>query len=84
MQKFAQELLSVADNLESAARAVPQEVLQPGAEIAADKALGYLKSLLEGVQATEKVLLKVKHTTAGTMQRALGCSVLLQQQVASC
>ncbi|KAF6262565.1 GrpE nucleotide exchange factor [Scenedesmus sp. NREL 46B-D3] len=58
VQKFAQSLLEVADNLESAQRAVPAAVLQPGAEISTEKALGYLKALLEGVQATERVLLK--------------------------
>lgn len=60
LQKFAQSLLEVADNLESAQRAVPAAVLQPGAEISTEKALGYLKALLEGVQATERVLLKVR------------------------
>jgi hypothetical protein len=59
LQKFAQSLLEVADNLESAQRAVPAAVLQPGAEVSAEKALGFLKALLEGVQATERVLLKV-------------------------
>lgn len=60
MQKFAESLLEVADNLESAARAVPQAVLQEGAEVPPEMALKYLRSLLEGVQATERVLLKVK------------------------
>lgn len=58
-QKFAESLLEVADNLESAARAVPQGVLQEGADVPAETSLKYLKSLLEGVQATERVLLKV-------------------------
>lgn len=58
VQKFAESLLEVADNLESAARAVPQGVLQEGAAVQADTALKYLRSLLEGVQATERVLLK--------------------------
>lgn len=59
LQKFAESLLEVADNLESAARAVPSGVLQEGAEVPAQTALKYLKALLEGVQATERVLLKV-------------------------
>lgn len=59
LQKFAQSLLEVADNLESAARAVPLAVLQEGAQVSSDKAMAYLRSLLEGVLATEKVLLKV-------------------------
>lgn len=59
LQKFAESLLEVADNLESAARAVPGGVLQEGAEVPAQTALKYLKALLEGVQATERVLLKV-------------------------
>jgi hypothetical protein len=64
LQKFAQSLLEVADNLESAQRAVPAAVLQPGAEVSTEKALGYLKALLEGVQATERVLLKVRPAAA--------------------
>jgi hypothetical protein len=59
VQKFAESLLEVADNLESAAKAVPREVLQEGADVPADTALKYLRALLEGVQATERVLLKV-------------------------
>eukprot|EP00879_Flechtneria_rotunda_P021063 GHRR01022189.1.p1 GENE.GHRR01022189.1~~GHRR01022189.1.p1 ORF type:complete len:235 (+),score=106.21 GHRR01022189.1:318-1022(+) len=58
VQKFAQSLLEVADNLESAVKAAPKDVLQAGADVSVEKALGYLKSLLEGVQATERVLLK--------------------------
>lgn len=58
-QKFAESLLEVADNLESAARAVPPQVLQEGAQVPAETALKYLRALLEGVQATERVLLKV-------------------------
>lgn len=64
-QKFAESLLEVADNLESAARAVPQDVLREGAEVPADTSLKYLKALLEGVQATERVLLKVGAAAAG-------------------
>lgn len=52
-------MLEVADNLESAQNAIPRDVLQQGAEVPAEKALGYLRSLLEGVQATERVLHKV-------------------------
>jgi hypothetical protein len=33
--------------------------------VSAEKALGYLKALLEGVQATERVLLKVRRDTGG-------------------
>lgn len=62
-QGFAKNLLEVADNLESAQKAIPADILQPGADVPADKALGYLKSLLEGVQATEKVLHKVRERT---------------------
>lgn len=58
VQKFAESLLEVADNLESAARAVPQDVLREGAQVPADTSLKYLRALLEGVQATERVLLK--------------------------
>lgn len=59
VQGFAKSLLEVADNLESAQKAIPANVFQPGADVPADKALGYLKSLLEGVQATERVLHKL-------------------------
>jgi molecular chaperone GrpE len=59
VQGFAKSLLEVADNLESAQKAIPTDVLQQGADVPAEKALGYLKSLLEGVQATERVLHKL-------------------------
>eukprot|EP00878_Enallax_costatus_P003368 GHUV01003577.1.p1 GENE.GHUV01003577.1~~GHUV01003577.1.p1 ORF type:complete len:323 (+),score=73.35 GHUV01003577.1:126-971(+) len=59
VQGFAKSLLEVADNLESAQKAIPSNVLEQGAEVPAEKALGYLKSLLEGVQATERVLHKL-------------------------
>lgn len=71
-QKFAESLLDVADNLESAARAVPQNVLQEGADVPADTALKYLRSLLEGVQATERTLLKVN----GALSMTVGCAGL--------
>jgi hypothetical protein len=72
LQKFAQSLLEVADNLESAQRAVPATVLQPGAEISTETALGYLKALLEGVQATERVLLKVSGACGQALALAFG------------
>jgi molecular chaperone GrpE (heat shock protein) len=68
-QKFAESLLEVADNLESAARAVPQDVLREGAQVPADTSLKYLKALLEGVQATERVLLKVGAAGVGWGRR---------------
>jgi hypothetical protein len=72
LQKFAQQLLEVADNLESAQRAVPAAVLQPGTEISTEKALGYLKALLGGVQATERVLLKVRRGLEGATLAGAG------------
>lgn len=75
MQKFAQSLLEVADNLESAAKAVPSSIVQQGADVPAETALKYLKSLLEGVQATERVLLKVGAVEQeGSMWWAVACT----------
>jgi hypothetical protein len=73
MQKFAQSLLEVADNLESAAKAVPSNIVQQGADVPAETALKYLRSLLEGVQATERVLLKVRHCSS--TGHACGCGM---------
>jgi molecular chaperone GrpE (heat shock protein) len=79
VQKFAQSLLEVADNLESAAKAVPSNIVQQGADVPAETALKYLRSLLEGVQATERVLLKVRHCSSifavqAQGERAARCS----------
>jgi molecular chaperone GrpE (heat shock protein) len=63
-QKFAESLLEVADNLESAGRAVPHDVLQEGAQVAPETALKYLRALQQGVTATERVLLKVRNWEA--------------------
>jgi hypothetical protein len=76
VQKFAQSLLEVADNLESAAKAVPSSIVQQGADVPAETALKYLRSLLEGVQATERVLLKVG--SCSSRGRAWGCSPACQ------
>lgn len=73
VQKFAQSLLEVADNLESAAKAVPSNIVQQGADVPAETALKYLRSLLEGVQATERVLLKVRHCSS--TGHACGCGM---------
>ena len=67
LQRFAESLLEVADNLESAARAVPRDVLQPGAQVSTDVVTGYLRALLEGVTATERVLLKARHCLGAAM-----------------
>lgn len=75
VQKFAQELLEVADNLESAAKAVPSNIVQQGADVPAETALKYLRSLLEGVQATERVLLKVGPAAAQAVREAAGRSI---------
>jgi len=63
VQGFAKSMLDVADNLERAAAAVPKDALNPkeGADPKeeADKLRGLLKGLLDGVGATERVLLHV-------------------------
>lgn len=56
VQSFAKSLLDVADNLERAAAAVPAEALQPGDSFSAADVAKYLRTLLEGVQLTDKQL----------------------------
>ena len=61
-QGFVKSILDVADNLERATKAVPEEVLggSGGEDIDAESAKKMLLSMLEGVQLTEKVLLQVR------------------------
>ena len=58
-QPIIKALLDVADNLQRAADAVPGNVLDGSEEVEAERALKLLKSLLEGMQMTEAVLMKV-------------------------
>mmetsp|Transcript_17041 Transcript_17041/g.44225 ORF Transcript_17041/g.44225 Transcript_17041/m.44225 type:complete len:290 (-) Transcript_17041:154-1023(-) len=60
IQGFVKSILEVADNLERASNAVDTELLAEGAEqLDAATATKMLRSMLEGVQMTEKVLLQV-------------------------
>lgn len=61
--------------MESAQKAIPSNVLEQGADVSAEKPLGYLRSLLEGVQATERVLHKV--SIAGCATLRLGIVVVM-------
>ena len=65
MQGFVKDLLDVADNLERAAGAVLPETVEgkdkDGKPLTAEQAVAALRSLLEGVQMTEKIMLQVKH-----------------------
>ena len=54
-------MLDVPDNLERAAASVPPEALEATSALEADKLRGMLKGLLEGVRATEKIMLQVCH-----------------------
>jgi len=58
-QPIIKALLDVADNLQRAAEAVPSGVLDGSEQLEAERAQRLLKSLLEGVQMTEGVLMKV-------------------------
>lgn len=59
VQGFAKNLLDVADDLQRAAESVPPEVLKDGSKVQLEKALGLLKSLLQGVNITERNFLRV-------------------------
>lgn len=59
LQSFAKSLLDVADNLERAAGAVPAEALQ-GGKLPAPELEKHLRTLLEGVQLTDKQLTAVR------------------------
>ncbi len=56
-QGLIKDLLDVPDNLERAAASVPEEALT--SEEAPEKLRGLLRGLLEGVRATEKIMLQV-------------------------
>ena len=58
-QGLVKSLLDVADNLERAAAAVPEEAVAPeGAD--AQRALALLRTLREGVLMTDAVLMRVR------------------------
>eukprot|EP00877_Chromochloris_zofingiensis_P001167 jgi/Chrzof1/11050/Cz05g21220.t1 len=59
IQGFAKNLLDVADDLQRAAESVPPEVLKDGSKVQLEKALGLLKSLLQGVNITERNFLRL-------------------------
>jgi molecular chaperone GrpE len=56
VQSFAKSLLDVADNLERAAGAVPEAALQPDSGMSAADVSKHLRTLLQGVQLTDKQL----------------------------
>jgi len=58
-QGFAKSMLDVADNLERALTTVPAEVLQQAPAGDEDKITSMLRSLLTGVEMTNRVLLQV-------------------------
>jgi molecular chaperone GrpE (heat shock protein) len=59
LQGFAKSLLDVADNLERAAGAVPTEALQQDSKLPAPEIAKHLRTLLQGVQMTDKQLTAV-------------------------
>ncbi|GFR51345.1 hypothetical protein Agub_g13768 [Astrephomene gubernaculifera] len=59
IQGFVKSLLDVPDNLERAAGVVPPEALKEDGGLAPEKLRSLLSSLLEGVRATESIMVKV-------------------------
>ncbi|KAG2428900.1 hypothetical protein HYH02_014222 [Chlamydomonas schloesseri] len=59
IQGFVKSLLDVPDNLERAASVVPAEALKEDGGVPPEKLRNLLSGLLEGVRATENILLKV-------------------------
>jgi molecular chaperone GrpE len=67
-QGFVKDLLDVPDNLERAAASVPETALSAeGGEMDVEKLRVLLRGLLEGVRATERIMLQV---TAGIVKQA--------------
>ena len=58
-QGLIKDILDVPDNLERAAASVPEDAVAEGSTVDADKLRRILKGLLEGVRATEKIMLQV-------------------------
>jgi molecular chaperone GrpE len=59
-QGFVKDLLDVPDNLERAAASVPETALSAeGGEMDVEKLRVLLRGLLEGVRATERIMLQV-------------------------
>ena len=58
-QGLIKDLLDVPDNLERAAASVPEDAVADGSTADAEKLKRMLKGLLEGVRATEKIMLQV-------------------------
>lgn len=56
VQGFAKSLLDVADNLERAAGAVPAEAVAQDTQLSVHEVVKHLRTLLEGVQLTDKQL----------------------------
>ncbi len=65
-QGFVKNILDVADNLERAAASVPADALAEGSQADTAQLRKLLKGLLEGVAATEKILLHVS-SVQGTL-----------------
>ena len=62
VQSLVKDLLDIPDNLERAAASVPEDALAGSSGNSSEdceKLRGLLKGLLEGVRATEKILLQV-------------------------
>ncbi|KXZ53058.1 hypothetical protein GPECTOR_8g52 [Gonium pectorale] len=59
IQGFVKALLDVPDNLERAASVVPPEALKEDGGLPPEKLRNLLSGLLEGVRATESILMKV-------------------------
>ena len=72
-QGFAKSLLDVADNLERAADAVPTNAVTLDSKLPVEEVVKHLRTLLEGVQLTNKQLLTVSCDTSYFVHISLIC-----------
>ncbi len=72
------------DNLERAASVVPSEALKEDGSLAPEKLRGLLSGLLEGVRATESILIKVRAAQSIHAHQHDGCSRLWPADQQAC
>mmetsp|Transcript_8481 Transcript_8481/g.25465 ORF Transcript_8481/g.25465 Transcript_8481/m.25465 type:complete len:287 (+) Transcript_8481:132-992(+) len=72
VQGFAKSLLDVADNLERAAGAVPAEAVAQDTQLSVHEVVKHLRTLLEGVQLTDKQLKAALKSNGVSKYDALG------------
>lgn len=72
VQGFAKSLLDVADNLERAAGAVPTDAVTLDSNLSVEEVVKHLRTLLEGVQLTNKQLMTALKSNGVSKYEALG------------